>query len=205
MGAAKAWGQNTLRHWGRQRCSKGKRRYFLKACDGGNRPGCALLGVNYRKGIGVAKDAAKANEYFLKACKDIVIGGLAAACTAVGFNYQKGIGVAKDAAKANEYYLKACDGEDMVACLYLEFQLRIWQRRRKGLRPRERLVQASLQWREHEGCNNLGVNYDKGKGVAKDLGRAKDYYREKACDGGAMQGLQQFGFQLRIWQRRRRT
>ena len=37
------------------------------------------------------------------------------------------------------------------------------------------------------GCGKLGVMYEKGNGVEKDLGKAAQLYK-KACDGGEMLG-----------------
>jgi len=43
------------------------------------------------------------------------------------------------------------------------------------------------------GCSNLGVMYQLGEGVGKDLAKAVELYR-KACDGGDMVGCSVLGF-----------
>ena len=42
------------------------------------------------------------------------------------------------------------------------------------------------------GCGKLGVMYEKGNGVEKDLGKAAELFK-KACDGGEMLGCRNLG------------
>src|SRR6516165_6331752 len=74
------------------------------------------LGALYYNGQGVARDFAKAREWYQKAADK----GDAIAMTSLGWLYQNGQGVAQDLAKAREWYEKAADKGDAIAKARLE-------------------------------------------------------------------------------------
>ena len=56
----------------------------------------------------------------------------------------------------------------------------------------ERRYQQACDRGDMLGCNELGVMYGTGEGVAKDLARAATLY-QRACDGGEMWGCVNLG------------
>jgi TPR repeat protein len=83
-----------------------------KACGEGDAKSCFDLGVMYEGGVQVAKNKAKAAEFYRKACD----AGSAGGCFALALMYKWGKGVAPNKAKAAEFYQKACDAGLAVAC-----------------------------------------------------------------------------------------
>ena len=74
-----------------------------------------MLGFAYDRGTGVARDAARAFEWFQKAAAK----GDPSAQAMLGFKYLRGDGVAKDADKAIEWYRKAAAQGDKDALVKL--------------------------------------------------------------------------------------
>lgn len=87
---------------------------FRKMCDEGSVPrrGCAMAGVIYEDGLGVAKDDAQAAALYERACANHSW----LACRFLAAMYEDGRGVAKDAARAAALYEKACMAGDERAC-----------------------------------------------------------------------------------------
>jgi TPR repeat protein len=78
--------------------------------------GCVQLGNDYLNGAGVAKDEARAAEFFRKACD----GGLGWGCSRIGWMYQTGHGLAKDEALAAKFLRQACDMGHAASCENLQ-------------------------------------------------------------------------------------
>ncbi|PPB68315.1 tetratricopeptide repeat protein [Campylobacter hyointestinalis] len=88
------------------------KKYFQKACDGGDAFGCGPLGDLYKLGQGVKQDYFKAKEYYQKSCD----GGNAGGCGALGVLYELGQGVKQNKLKAKELYGRACDMGVQLGC-----------------------------------------------------------------------------------------
>ena len=83
--------------------------------EGGDSMAQCSLGMMYRKGEGVPKDAAEAAKWFRKAADQ----GDADAQYDLALMYRSGEGVPKDAAEAVKWYRKAADQGDAKAQFYL--------------------------------------------------------------------------------------
>lgn len=147
-----------------------------KACDGGIAHACLNLALALHDSQFVPHDLARSVKLAEKAC-DL---GHAFACAGAGRLYDNGDGVAKDPAKATALFKKACAGLSAGGCVEL------------GLRTDGDHGTADYQvsWdaytvacdRGHaNGCAGLGIALHQGKGVAKDLAKAREYYT-RACD-----------------------
>jgi hypothetical protein len=77
-----------------------------RACNGGDATGCVGVGRLYRDGRGVAKDPARAKEYFARSCAEGT--GMGIGCGELGKLYDLGLGVAKDDATAFHYIELGC-------------------------------------------------------------------------------------------------
>jgi TPR repeat protein len=143
-------------------------------CAKGEADDCLELGARYLRGeAGVTKDEARAAESFQKACE----GGSATGCELYGKMLRDGRGVSKDEAKAEALLAKACGGGAGGACTA------------SGMAAMKNGNPAvAVEWfskacdaNDGMGCASLGAMYLHGKGVDKDLGKAKPLLK-KACD-----------------------
>jgi serine/threonine-protein kinase len=89
---------------------------FEQACAGGNGDACNYLGILYLDGFGVAKNSAKATDYYAKACN----AGNSTACVNLAGCYRDGVGVKKDIKKQKQYLNKACSLGDQMGCVELQ-------------------------------------------------------------------------------------
>ena len=90
---------------------------YLVACNGGVLAGCTNLGVDYLRGMGVAKDAAKGIALYKKAC---TMRSTPPRCANLGTIYQDGKSAPQDLKKANALYEKACaNGSHLRRCAIL--------------------------------------------------------------------------------------
>lgn len=140
------------------------------------------LGLMYRKGDGVPKDATKAVEWYEKAATQ----NQADAQCDLGLMYSVGHGVPEDAVKAAEWYQKAAaqgnaEAQNSLSDIYLFG---------KGV-PKD--VIKSIEWR-HKAAEQgnafaqlfLGIAYYYGdQGVQKDLTKALEWYQKAAEHGNA--------------------
>ena len=78
------------------------------ACENGIAAGCTSLGDNYRDGITVKRDLARAVELYERACE----GGDAEGCSDLAEEYDE----RRDRPAAGEAYQRACDLGDGSSC-----------------------------------------------------------------------------------------
>ncbi|TKX28368.1 hypothetical protein CQA38_08105 [Campylobacter sp. MIT 12-5580] len=86
--------------------------FHQKACDLGDKSGCAKLGYFYHNGLGVRQSFQKAASFSQKGC-DL---NDAVGCAMLGGLYEIGKGVKQNKAKAKEYYGKSCDLGHQPGC-----------------------------------------------------------------------------------------
>ena len=171
-------------------CSIGKRYYygegvekdypkavewFRKAADQGDAEAQNILGDCYYHGEGVTQDYAKAVDWYRKAAEK----GNRNAYSNLGICYYKGYGVTKDLDKSVEWFNKAQQkGKDCsywLGCCYEDLNN----------------YAKAIEWYANgsdEGdsyCSSrLGNIYQYGRGVQKNVAKAKEYYK-KAIDQGS--------------------
>ena len=137
------------------------------------------LAKKYDTGDGVAKDPAKAVEYYKKAAEQ----GHVRAQYNLGVDYDNGIGVAKDETEAARWYLKAAEQEHAEA----QYNLGVCYLNGSGIVKDEgEAVKWFRRAAEHgdvDGQNNLGSCYANGIGVAEDITEAVKWYRKSAEQG----------------------
>ena len=147
------------------------------------------LGVRYDDGLGVARDDAKAREWYEKAAAK----GNADAMNNLGALYFDGRGVTQDYAKAREWYEKAAakDNADAMTNLGILFE--------NGRGVTQDYAKAR-EWYEKAAAKdnanamtNLGILFENGRGVTRDYAKAREWYEKAAAKGdmGAKRRLEQ--------------
>lgn len=150
--------------------------YYEKACAHDIAGACTNLGLLYRNGEGVTRDASRAAALYKKACD----ANEPSACSNLGFLHNLGEGVAKDETKATALFEKACTAGNAQACSLLGDQYG------NGRGAAKDEAKAAVNYTKAcdggilVGCTQLGYYYRNGIGVAKDLPKAVALY-QKAC------------------------
>jgi TPR repeat protein len=150
-----------------------------EAAAKGDATAMVKLGVLYANGEGVARDYAKAREWWEKAAAK----GDAKAMANLGLLYSNSDGVAQDYAKARELYEKAADKGDENA------MFRLGGLYAEGHGVAQDYAKARGWWEkaadtgDENAMFTLGELYRNGHGVAQDYAKAREWY-EKAADKG---------------------
>ena len=158
------------------------RQLYQKACDGGDEVGCYGLGWLNEKGRGGPLDLATAKALFTKACD----GGDESKCTNVALRFRLGekAGAPRDVSKARELFGKACDGGLVKSCISAGT---MYSQEAGPQDPPPDFAKArwylikACDGGQGEGCSELASMYEDGRGVPRDVSRAKQEYG-RACD-----------------------
>jgi TPR repeat protein len=125
--------------------------------------------------------------------------GYAEAMTKLGYMHEHRIYYEKDVSKALDYYKKAKKQNDPLAINYLGlYYYRMAQRSEKDLKEKyyEQAVNLFKESRRlgcTEASNNLGMCYEQGTGVERDMKEALECYMEAATQGYS-QGMFNVGY-----------
>jgi TPR repeat protein len=183
------------------------------ACQRGDLEACADLGLRYEKGHGVARDASRARELYRKACDGgwgngcMVFGvarfqgsldetpdptagiallekgctlGEAQACVIAGELLFRGVSGRADVPKAGEFYASACRAGNIDGCVGEAMVLV-----NRGLHGKAvGMLRKACDEGHARGCSNLGILYEMGMGVPRELATAQELWR-KACSLGS--------------------
>ncbi len=137
------------------------------------------LGVCYANGEGVARDDAKAVEWYRLAAEQ----GYVPAQYNLGVCYANGKGVARDDAAAVKWYAKAAEQEDALA----QYILGVCYANGRGVEWNEAEAAKWYAKSAEQGLanaqNNLGWCYANGRGVARDEAEAVKWYAKAAEQG----------------------
>ncbi|MCR4299384.1 MAG: trypsin-like peptidase domain-containing protein [Gallionella sp.] len=147
-----------------------------KQADSGDADAQFNLGVMYRKGEGVPKDANKAVEWWQKAAAQ----GYAKAQYSLGWMYYNGVGVPKDTTKAVEWYQKAATQGNASAQINLG-EIYLGKDNAKAV---DWFQKAATQG-DADAQYMLGTMYSSGLGVSKDAAKAIEWYLKAATQGNA--------------------
>lgn len=144
--------------------------FLQKAADIGNRDAICNLGNVYRNGKRVPKNIHKAIELFKKAA-DL---GNTYAMKKLGYIYIKDKGV-KNIEKATEYFKKAADLDDIegmnnLAYMYINYD--------KDKKKAIELFTKAANLGNIDATINLCYMYIEGKGVEKNIDKAKEYFKK---------------------------
>jgi len=170
--------------------------YFVeKGCQLNHGQSCSRAGNFYDHGYAGVVDKEKAAFYYMKGCE--LNDGLA--CNNIGLAYADGEGVVKNLALAETYLQKALRlGNNAYNNLGFLYQMKgdivkAEDYYKKGYKqlvnvPNPgvtmfKLDSNSCEMQNKTGCSNLAFDYEKGIGVAKNMKKAKLYYK-KACKLG---------------------
>lgn len=138
-----------------------------------------ILGLMYRKGQGVAKDAAKAVFWYKQAAEQ----GYANAQNNLAAMYAKGEGGPKDTAKAVFWYEKAAEQGFALAQRNLAHQYRKGEGVKLDLAKAVYWYQKSAENGDVLAQYSLARRYANGEGVDKDDAKAAYWYQKSAEQG----------------------
>lgn len=149
--------------------------YSKAAAEQGNIGAKRALGVCYIKGDGVPKDATKALKLFILTAGK----GDCMSQFNLGLCYEKGEGLTKDVYKAIQWYLKAAQqgfipAQNNLGLCYIrvkDYKKAVYW-----------FSKAAEEGNAYSQCS-LGVCYEKGKGIEKNINKAKEWYKKAANQG----------------------
>lgn len=152
---------------------------FSKACDLDYARGCASLGWNYFRGLGVSQDYTSARPFLEKGCD----GDNSSACSNLGELYQNGWGVIEDQPRAVSLFRKSCDLGSGYGCNELGWHYDVGQGVDENHFEARRLYELACDRNDALGCSNAALLYGSGQGGSEDSDRARSLY-SKACSLG---------------------
>lgn len=167
-------------------CSYGEGRDCEEQCQRGNAPSCTRLGLMRERGEGVGKDLSKAAALYDKACS----GDDVPACSRLGEMLLVGTGIAADEKRAMTLLHKACMAGWSKACTT---QMAFLMKKHAGdttqIVP---LVDRGCDGGDGDSCATLGLIYQQGLGVAKDVERGA-FFLKRGCRAGSKFGCVSLG------------
>ncbi len=153
---------------------------YRKACDENYAAACYRLGYlhlygssNFFGNMSIEKDLNKTVSYYDKSCKL----NYKLACRNLGNFYRKGISVTQSESKAKELFDKACT-MDSELCIWIGDRYKFDA---KDYETSKTYYKKSCDLGYAWGCDDLGMLYFNGLGMAKDDKKATQYFT-KACD-----------------------
>lgn len=140
---------------------------------------CERLGYVHEKGLGCDRDFALAKKYYERAAEN----GSALAVAELGGLYERGDGIEPDGEKAESLYLQAA--EDDCALALRRLADRRFARAKDDPAREEALsfCRRAVDQGDVESLVLLGMAYENGWGVAKDLKRAEELYLKAQKEG----------------------
>lgn len=146
----------------------------MQSCKNGVGRACNIVGMNYEFELnGFKKNYSTAAKFYEKACNLNNNEG----CTNLGFFYEKGQSVQINYEKSQMLYEKGCNLKDSNGCLALGTLLE----KTKNYDKAKVAYEKGIKLKSGECYNNLAIMYVYGKGVKKDLFKAKALL-EKSCN-----------------------
>jgi TPR repeat protein len=143
-----------------------------RSCDARSPRGCVALGLLSEIGVGVPKDEKRAFDVYQRACRD----GYAYGCYRLASTYLAGHGVAVDPAKATELLRNACNADEQAACAQVAAATE-----QSDPSAAARVWEKACEAGHARSCASLGKLYEDGRGVAKNVMRARELYK-RACE-----------------------
>jgi hypothetical protein len=159
---------------------------YQQGCNGGHEVGCTFLGTLYERGLGLPKDDARAVQLYERGCR----GDNGQACSNLASRRDTGRGVMKDELEAYKLHVKGCEHGWGKSCetlgdRYLAGGNSIPPEGRQSSGPEAALVffkaGCTAARPSPDACGKLGLLFEQGKGVEKDLSLANDIYK-KGCE-----------------------
>lgn len=155
---------------------------FEKSCqDGVGHPvGCNEAGFAYENAKGAPEDVKKAAVFYEHSCK----AGVAAGCNNLGMLFALGKGIEKNDGKAAALFDEACSKNLRAGCVNLG-ELALAGRTGSLIDDATivRLFASGCEANVTVGCYDLALMISKGRGIPKDLEKARTLF-DKACQDG---------------------
>ena len=151
---------------------------YKQACAKGLAISCTGAGVIHNLGRQVDKDHQKAIAFYRQACES----GEPIACTNMGMLLESGAGVERDPRQAAELYRRSCQNTFQYTrgCINLGVLLIESDVIPKDDERALALFRTACRHRDGRGCYYLARLYESGRGIARDLPKAKEL-NNKAC------------------------
>ncbi len=170
--------------------SKGEVKRLKNACHKGVAKKCDVLGLMYKRGVGVQKSTTKSQAFYGRAAKiysKACNTGDADACSSLAFKYNYyDEGVSQDFRKMAELFGKACDGGDTFGCDQAAEMYSSGTVIRQDYVMAIKFYGKACNGGNGAGCLHLGFIYHN-----VDKIKAKEFYGE-ACDKGNRKGCQEY-------------
>ena len=154
--------------------------YYYKACQQGEGAACRRLATQYYYGEGVVKSKPNALWYLRRGCtlRD------PKSCYYLAKQYMHGKEIRKDPESAEKLYRYACKHGVMGACTSLaDLLYRRSKSDRNAAAEMIQLYRKACRAGVISYCGDLGVEYIRGRNVAKNLSKAHDLF-DYACRKG---------------------
>jgi TPR repeat protein len=165
---------------------------YMEAGEKGCSDGFNNIGRIYENGNeAIDIDHKSAYSYYMKAANL----GNVDAMTNLGILYEKGLGVSKNIEKAINWLKKAIDLEENARAMNALGSIFYYGSDDIDIDYSEalKLFRKASEQGNVDATNNLGVCYEEGNGVAKNLERAKHFYK-KASDRNHSCGTNNYGY-----------
>lgn len=153
--------------------------WYRKATDLGNAHAAACLGLMYLQGLGVEKDARRAEQLLIKGAN----GGNSQAFYHLAVLYERGRDVPQDFAAAVRYYEKAAQKGNAIAQYKMGCAYQRGIAVAKDLALATKWFQSAAEKGNREAQCNLGVAYFHGDGKPQNY-KAASYWFQKSAEKG---------------------
>tara|TARA_R100000935_G_C2810982_1_gene154943 strand:- start:338 stop:1312 length:975 start_codon:yes stop_codon:yes gene_type:complete len=160
---------------------------YDRACSGGYLAGCIGAAGMLADGDGIAKDQARARQYFQTACN----GQHKVACNWLGDMLLAGEGGVVDEAGARALYARGCSLDHAASCVEGGELIEFGKGGPKSVPDALNAYRKGCESGDPRGCNLAGVVLESDAGGA-DMAAARGYF-EQACQGAYYNGCANFG------------
>lgn len=140
---------------------------------------CERLGYLHEKGLGCDRDFDMAKKYYERAAEN----GCALAVAELGGLYERGDGVEPDSERADALYLQAAEDDCALALRRLADRRFAQAKDDKTREEALSFCRRAVDQGDVEALVLLGMAYENGWGVAKDLKRAEELYLKAQKEG----------------------
>lgn len=152
---------------------------YEKACNKGDQPSCVGLGDALMRGDQVARDAARAADYFDEAC----VKGYTLACTYFGYALYQGAGRPQSDSGAIKVFKRGCDQGEVSSCRYLGIVYLSSPNVESIASVAQLFLGKACALGDSWSCWRLGKMFDQGEYIVHNSETADEHYR-RACELG---------------------
>lgn len=154
---------------------------YRQAADKGDISSPASIAYMYINGLGVEQNNKKAFEYYKISADQ----GHANSQASIGYMYYKGLGTAKDERAAIRYWLLAAD-QNHAEATYYAGAFFIYDASPPNYQAAKEYLEKAVLLGDIDAPYGIGLLYENGFGVEKDLNKAIEYFKQSAELGSDM-------------------